>query len=440
MQQLAGFPYAEIQFDEKGTFAGPGSVEALVADVAAAGLTDLFIFSHGWNNSPTDARGLYLRFFSQLRTMVDGPGAAAAQAARIGTLGVIWPSIRWLDDKIDALPTEGGAAGLQPVATVAPSDSDLLSELKIIFQSPEQRMALDQMALLLEERPSDDAALTEFQDLMRRLATTQDAAPAIEDHGEDLGLLGQPARVVFERTASDAPRSPDLGGAADLGDIFSSLWDGAKQALRFLTYFEMKKKAGVVGKSGLGPLIGRLNQRQPALRVHLLGHSFGARLVSYALAGLPPGVTSVKSVFLLQGAFSHFAFAPKLPHDLTRAGALAGMEARVDGPLLASFSSFDLAVTRHYPLASIAGQDDSAALEDPLFRWGAIGHDGAQGTVADALSFGPVGQSYAFKSARFTNLDGNQLIVNGGGMSGAHGDIFHPEIAWASLCAANLQH
>ena len=48
----------------------------------------------------------------------------------------------------------------------------------------------------------------------------------------------------------------------------------------------MKNRAGTVGRNGLGPLLGRL----PAgVRVHLVGHSFGARLVSFALAGLPAG-------------------------------------------------------------------------------------------------------------------------------------------------------
>ena len=48
----------------------------------------------------------------------------------------------------------------------------------------------------------------------------------------------------------------------------------------------MKNRAGTVGRVGLGPVLGRL----PAgVRAHLAGHSFGARLVSFALAGLPAG-------------------------------------------------------------------------------------------------------------------------------------------------------
>src|SRR5262249_32460313 len=150
-------------------------------------------------------------------------------------------------------------------------------------------------------------------------------------------------------------------------------------------YWQMKKRAGRIGQTGLGPLLGRLAGAQPDLRIHLLGHSFGARLVSFALAGLPDGgmPSPVKSLFLLQGAFSHFAFAQELPYDPARGGALAGMTARVDGPLVVSFSSFDTAVGDLYPLASIVAGDDASAIPNVLFRWGAMGHDGAQ--AVDAL-------------------------------------------------------
>ena len=113
---------------------------------------------------------------------------------------------------------------------------------------------------------------------------------------------------------------------------WAGCWHGAKEALRQATYWQMKNRAGTVGRNGLGPLLGRL----PAgVRVHLVGHSFGARLVSFALAGLPAGAPSpVRAVTLLQGAFSHFAFASPLPFDAGRSGALAGMLARIDGPLV----------------------------------------------------------------------------------------------------------
>jgi hypothetical protein len=202
----------------------------------------------------------------------------------------------------------------------------------------------------------------------------------------------------------------------------------------------VKKRAGRVGATGLGPAIADLCRRRPSLRVHLIGHSFGARLVSYALTGLPPGPTSspVKSVTLLQGAFSHFAFAGALPHDPGRAGALAGMQERVDGPLLVSHSRKDTAVGVLYPHASWLKQDDAAAF-GAASRWGAMGYDGAQAVNAHDETLGDVGAEYPSGTHEFVNLNANHIISKGKFPSGAHSDIHHPSLAWATLSAAGIR-
>jgi len=146
----------------------------------------------------------------------------------------------------------------------------------------------------------------------------------------------------------------------------------------------------------------------------------------------------IKSLTLLQGAFSHFAFADRLPQDSSRAGALKGMAARVDGPIMVSHSQYDLAVAKRYPQASLISRDDAAAFEDIAFRFGGMGADGAQAVEAKQDFFKPVGRRYDFVKGGFLNLDGNQLITKGDPPSGAHSDIFYQEIAWAVLLAAGV--
>nr|MBA2435170.1 hypothetical protein [Chthoniobacterales bacterium] len=58
MNDIAGIPYFEAQFDKDGS---PLSEVNLPADV-----TDLFVMSHGWNNNDADARELYRKFFENL--------------------------------------------------------------------------------------------------------------------------------------------------------------------------------------------------------------------------------------------------------------------------------------------------------------------------------------------------------------------------------------
>jgi hypothetical protein len=435
MGEIAGLPYWEIAFDEQGR-PNAADADALTAGLPAQAVTDLMMFAHGWNNDRGQATTLYRRFFEQVPGLL--PGAAPPG---LGFAGVIWPSKRWADESIPG-GGGGGAAGLNG-AGPAPSDKALVADLADVFTAPEQRAALDELGELLATRPDDPAALERFQALMAELSRERDVRPAGEDEGETALLTDEP-QAVFGRFAQAVPAPAGAageGGAAGLGSAFSRLWNGAKEALRQLTYFEMKKRAGVVGQQGLGPLVGRLAATAPDLRVHLIGHSFGARLVSFGLAGLPdPGAGSspVKSLLLIQGAFSHFAFADALPDDRRRGGALKGMVRRVDGPLATTFSVHDLAVGKLYPLASLSSHDDAAGVADALYRWGGMGHDGAQVVPATKVPLGSAGQPYQLQPGRFTNFDGDAVITVGDPPSGAHSDIFHPEVVWAAISVAGL--
>ena len=144
---------------------------------------------------------------------------------------------------------------------------------------------------------------------------------------------------------------------------------------------------------------------------------------------------------LLQGAFSHFAFARPLPFDAGRNGALAGLLARIDGPLTACFSSHDLAVGRIYPLASLAAGTTRPGASDALFRWGGMGADGAQGVQARARP-DPAGRRPAphtgSRPGKALNVDASEVVRAGGPPSGAHSDIVHPELTWLVLLAAGL--
>ncbi len=446
---IAGFPYWQFQFGEQGEQVAVPDIGSLATDLTAAGVTDLFVFSHGWNNSVETARDLYANFFGEMAPLA-GPGASPGirPGTTIGTAGVIWPSLLWADEPTPGSPTPAGAMATTPRAAPAPagpSDAQLVQDLKRVFTRPAQGQAIDRLAALLQSRPNNAAALVEFQREMRALLPERTTGGP-EDQGQRALVEGD-YRIAFRRMATAArmagvPGKPDQGGAPTLGGPLGDLWDGAKEALRQLSYFTMKERAGVVGQQGLGPLLGSLHAALPSLRVHLLGHSFGARLVSFSLAGLAAdavgSASPIKSLTLLQGAFSHFAFAASLPQDPTRAGELNGMAARVDGPLAVSFSSFDTAVGVLYPWASLAAGQDASAELDPLYPWGAMGHDGAQAVNAQVVAYGPPGTAYPFQAGQFVNLDGNQVIVNGGPPAGAHGDICHPETAWAALVAAGV--
>jgi hypothetical protein len=455
---IAGLPFWELTFDAHGD-PDAGLESALVTEAGQQGITDLLVFSHGWNNDRSIAMELYTAFFTLLAGQLRHRRNAATM---VGLVGVHWPARRWSDEPIpdfDPAPTAGGdgsaSLGAAPtghsvgssVAATVELDPATLADLEELF--PDAAPALQRMAELLAGPPTPEA-VEEFKTRLDEFAATGTG----EDDGEDTrdrdatqpGMLQDDAPALFTRFR-DAAREQGMvdeetdGSAAGVGDRLRGIWRGAKEALRQATYWQMKNRAGIVGKQGLGPLIGRVHDALPAVRFHLMGHSFGARLVSFALAGLPDAQPSpVASVTLLQGAFSHFAFAKPLPFDASRSGALAGMLSRIDGPLVVCFSEHDGAVGTFYPLASVAARDDSAGANRALFRWGGMGANGAQGVKAVVRAIGAAGPgtSYPFVPHGVLNIDAAAVVKRGRPPTGAHSDIVHPELTWVVLAASGI--
>lgn len=433
-----------LVFDAEGD-PDPAVLADLKSRIGAAGLTDLIIFSHGWNNDEAAATSLYDRWFEILAPQLD-------PARTVGFVGLRWPSQLWRDEPIPdfgepAAHDGGGAAALGDEVAVPAGpvtiDPAQLDELKEMF--PGGKEQLDTIAALLAAPPSTER-VPELLDALRAFsAATQTGFNDGEGDtpGQGPGMLApdQDPEKLFTTFADELASAgvefdDEGGGAAGLGDFVGRLWHGAKEALRQLSYWKMKNRAGVVGRNGLGPVIDQLHAEFPDLRIHLVGHSFGARVVSYALAGMSDVQPSpVKAVTLLQGAYSRFSFTERLPFR-KGAGELTGLLDRIDGPLTVCFSSHDRALGTFYPLASAAAGEDAAAAEDPLFRWRAMGSHGAYQSQTQSL--GVKGTSYPFQPGQILNLNSSDVVIEDKSPSGAHSDIFHEELTWVAVAAGKL--
>ncbi|MFE3035657.1 serine-threonine protein kinase [Streptomyces canus] len=427
-------PYWELTFDADGD-PDPGRRDRLLAEVVDRGVRDLVVLSHGWNSDRSAATRLCSQFFQ--------PFPELAPTARLGYVGVVWPSMRFSDEPIPDFP-RAVAAELPPRPVL---DKDTRHALLDTF--PGRATVIDRLARLLDQQPRAEAELEEFGRLVRMLVEVVPAGPQALFAADTLAegvpqdepeIFAGSAAAVCEEFAQALTQLESTGGAQEF--TLPNPWDGAHELLRQGTYYAMKRRAGTVGERGLGRVVGQLAQAAPGVRVHLVGHSFGARLVSFALRGLPQGVRTVKSVTLLQGAFSHYAFATRLPHDARAGGVLQGQQNRVDGPLVCCYSSHDSALGTLYPLASrMAGDAQGVAAFDIGrtlgAKWGAMGHDGVQavpGTaslkLADALTKLPV--------KGCVNVDAAAVVRRGGPPAGAHSDICHRELARLVLAAGRI--
>ncbi|THA77956.1 serine-threonine protein kinase [Streptomyces sp. A0592] len=416
-------PYAELTFDSEGDVdrASQGAVSRMEA-------TDVLVFAHGWNSDRSTATRLYERFFAPFPALV-GPGV------RLGYVGVVWPSMRFSDEPIPDFEVAGALAEPGSGCALDPLTRRALGEFW-----PGRRAELDRLAELLAEQPESAAAFIEFGALVRELAGLDAvhavAAPAVPAiFTEDVLEVCRALSLALARAGAAAAGTEEPG--LTVGGGLRGLWGGAKELLRQAAYYKMKKRAGVVGERGLGPVLAELAAGRPALRFHLIGHSFGARVVSFSLRAAPDGARYIRSVTLLQGAFSHYAFADRLPHDKGRGGALRGLHRKVDGPVVACHSPHDSALKVFYPLASrMAG--DSAGLLGFDARWGAIGHDGVQAVPgAPRLSLDTALRE-GVPTAGCVSVDAGSVVRRGGAPSGAHSDICHEELARVVVSAGRM--
>ncbi|MEU6509595.1 serine-threonine protein kinase [Streptomyces sp. NPDC046942] len=418
-------PYWELTFDADGDVDAPER-DQLVAQVTEQGVRDLIVFAHGWNNDRSGATALYRRFFAPI------PGLAPK--ARIGYVGVIWPSMRFSDEPIPDFP--------KPTATVAAGalDEDTRRALRAVF--PDRASLLDQLAGMLDQRPDGAQGLAQFGRLVRQLIDGERPAGAAdtEEEGEPGVFTEDPATACQEFAEALASVQGPEGSE---GFSIPNPWEGAKELLRQATYYTMKRRAGTVGEQGLGPALGKLAGAAPGVRVHLAGHSFGGRLVSFALRGLPDGVRTVKSVTLLQGAFSHYAFAEQVPQAPDKAGALKDQQRRIDGPLVCCHSHFDQALGTFYPLASRLSGDDRSCVGSEIAavlgpEWGAMGHDGVQAVPGTARLDLAAALNGSLPASGCVNVDAASVVCRGGPPTGAHSDIVHPELARVILTAGRI--
>ena len=201
-------------------------------------------------------------------------------------------------------PTSGGgpsgAASVEPVADAAPEassatlDPQTLADLREVF--PSAADVLDRMAALLADhrrtrhRPSSIACLRRFAELA--------GTPDDDGEGDPAQPAGQP-RMLADDARDPLPALP--------GRAAGERRPGRGRAQRRGRHRgpgpgDLERREGgaapdhVLGDEEPGRCRRAQGARAPhrppapvrtAVRVHLIGHSFGARLVSYALAGLP---------------------------------------------------------------------------------------------------------------------------------------------------------
>ena len=440
-------PRFDIEFTKDGAIFDRAQLDALIAGLAP--VSDLLVLSHGWNNDKDDASRLYealLAYVEKLLALREQPSvpeplrgfADTLKGRTFAAVRIFWPSKKFTDDEL--IPG-GGAASVQAEQANIAAVEKVLDHLKEDPQrlgdrttDPARAAAMDRAKALLPRLATVEAQ-KEFVALLRSVL---DPAVAEKDDASE-GFFSAAAETLFANAGMPmvAPvgtadgGGAGLGGAAGLGDLLSGVQAAARRLANFATYYQMKSRAGTVGATGAGEMLARIRAAQPVIRIHLVGHSFGGRLVTAAASALPANTDRV-TMSLLQAAFSHNGLSGGFGDGGAEKGFFRSVlsDRRISGPIIITHTKNDRAVGIAYPLASrIAGQN-AAALGDQNDPYGGMGRNGAQHTAEadNVATMGLPGTKYSFRVGGVHNILADVITD--------HSDVARVEVAYAILTAA----
>ena len=193
--------------------------------------------------------------------------------------------------------------------------------------------------------------------------------------------------------------------------------NGAAKVLNFLSYWTIKARAGTIGEALGAHVFPTLTGSGP-IRLHLVGHSFGARLVTaIANSFSPHGALRLQDLTLLQGAFSQNGMT-------SGEGPYSAVLGKIPGPIAMTHPHNDVACSLAYPLASRLSGDTPqgfGAADDPF---GAMGANGAQ---LDSSFLAPdiSGESFAPVKGKVNRFLADAYVVKTS-TSDAHNNVTNP--------------
>lgn len=415
MQTVEGFDFFPLVYDKDGKLDSEDEFETFIARAADWPASDAIFLAHGFRNDVGEATTLYATFLKNVRAHLHRPEFGELASRRYVVAGIYWPSKAFREQYGEE--TDGTRGLHNPTLAMADAKQQL-EELKI-DATPAQRRALDKAAALLPKLERDRDAQDRFVELVLSVLSRSGL-----DRTEGLPQIrNQPGSQLLAKLdggTGDGTRGP-----------FGSIAGKVGQFLNLTTWYLMKDRSGTVGAKGVASAVRALRKAGPEVRVHLVGHSLGGRLMAACAKSLAvrPKVQP-DSLTLLEAAFSHYGFSadngrgtPGFFRDVIE-------KKIVKGPFVSTFSREDTVVGKAYAISSRLARDNSREIGDANDEFGGMGRNGALKTAE--VAHWPLhrpGTTYEYALGMINNLDGS------GGMIKNHGDVANPAVTYAFTAA-----
>lgn len=419
MKTIEGFDVCALTFSADGKLEAPGDQDALLDRVGTLPATDVVFIAHGFRNDVNDATGLYTRFLQTLRANLSRPELASLRGRRFVIGTIYWPSKPFRETfGDDEEHTRGLKNPAEQMAEIRARLDRMQAQDADASQRPKLQRAIDLLPRLEHDRQAQD----EFVPLVLSLVAH---APADRTEGFDQ-VSRKSGSELLQRLSE-----PGANGTRGLDDVLGGIAGAVGQFLNLTTWYLMKDRSGTVGAVGVAGVVRALHAKYPHVRLHLVGHSLGGRLMAACAKSLctPPKVQP-DSLTLLEAAFSHFGFSANNGHSTAGFFRDVITQQIVKGPFLSTFSAQDTVVGKAYSIMSRLAGDNTREIGDASDEFGGIGRNGPLKTdeVFSEKLQAP-GAKYTFKDAVINSLDGS------GGLIKNHGDVTSEAITYAFASA-----
>jgi hypothetical protein len=422
-------PWYIVPFDAEGRCQGPETRAHLISSLESGDFSDVYLFSHGWNNDWNAATDRYNSFVEGFLGMRKRFHLTTPDGYKPLLVGIYWPSTVLVTE------SEKGPEILadQPDSGAIAEERRRISELaaEVAPDKRERFYALVQKPQLGPDESRELAGLLSgvYCDADNELpdsAGTPNEDEIVERWAASVERKRKPAS---KKTAGSVTLTSS-GSPVAAGWVHDVLLS-PREIVRGATVYQMKDRAGKVGANGVRKLVEDVLMKTDA-RLHLIGHSYGAKLVLSALVAATiarPG-RQAESMLLLQPAVSHLCFAEQVPGTSKPGGYREALQ-RVRKPVLATYSTHDVPLRRLFHRALWRGADKgevriAANSNAPPNKYAALGGYGPRKSGEKLIDIvrPPVPYELDPKTPLF-GIDGSV------GISG-HGDVTN-QFTWWTL-------
>ena len=322
--------YYKLHFDDLGHLVYKDEQDAIIRSLldVSRDVTDLWIFSHGWNTNEQGADHTYDTWVEQMQEQIQQEKSIGYHPMYVG---IYWPSMAWVDLPTNETALLTSSPGEYRAFDIDPSEFEMdVDEITMYEEQGRLEVAQAEMSLETGGNASDITTASESSiDAEDKAQFVEVYRAAMDPRGEHAGSFDQDFARIYEivfqspqatsvqveefirilyRYKVDDPDSElfeDINILNALESVIAHLnaqinattvnegFQPDSILFKFFhsfTFWTMKGRAAIIGQQGAAPFLRRVKlvfqQSKRNVRLHLLGHSFGAKLLSAAVKGL----------------------------------------------------------------------------------------------------------------------------------------------------------